>query len=188
MHAKSAGFLVGPAEYLYKSLIVVDWASRGGLGRNHVIDFDSITLQPVAAPVPPTARSQAPIAPIAERDPASRDPRQHNNSERQQGVTFRSFITASTLEGLGRALGGDKQLQSDSSAPQYRSRPTKLPDAGPALLSGAEAANYYRAVSGDSESLAAAREFRDATSSYARNYFSVSGTFARPDESLELTA
>ncbi len=152
------------------------------------IGFDSITLQPVAAPTPPPPRPQASIAPIDERDAASRDQRKNTREDRDPGVTFRSFITASTLEGLGRALGGDKQVQSDSSASEYRPRPTKLPDAGPAVLSGAEAANYYRTVSDDRESLTAPREFRDASSSYARNYFAVSGAFAKPGESLELTA
>lgn len=152
------------------------------------IGFDSITLQPVVAPTPAPPRPQAPIAPVTERDAASRDQRQNTREDREPGVTFRSFITASTLEGLGRALGGDKNVQGENSASENRPRPTKLPDAGPALLSGAEAANYYRAVSGDSESLSAAREFRDASSSYARNYFAASGGFARPGETLELTA
>jgi hypothetical protein len=152
-----------------------------------IVGFDANTLQPVAAPSAPPPRVQAPIAPIGERDALGRDPHEQNKGERQQGVDFRSYITASTLEGLGQALGGDDQVRSESETAD-RPRPSKVPDAGPAILSGAEAANYYQSVSGDSESLIAAREFRDATTSYARNFFANSGVYARPGESLEISA
>lgn len=152
-----------------------------------IVGFDANTLQPVAAPSAPPPRLQAPITPIGERDALGRDPREQNKGERQQGVDFRSYITASTLEGLGQALGGE-DVRRESEAPASRPRAHKIPEAGPTILSGAEAANYYQSISGDSESLVSAREFRDAATSYARNFFAVSSVYARPGESLELSA
>ncbi len=148
--------------------------------------FDSVTLQPVAAPQAPPPRPQAPISPVGEGDAPKRDPREQNKGGRQRHIDFQSFITASTLEGLGRTLGGDQTIQD---APERRPlREAKYPDAGPKVLSGAEAANYFRTVSGESEGLAISREFQTAASAYAKNFFAVQGTFARPGESLELSA
>ena len=152
------------------------------------IGFDSLTLQPVAAPSAPPPRLQTPIAPAGEREATGRDPREQNKGERQQGVNFRSYITASTLEGLGQALGGKDPFKIEGDGAEFRPRPSKVPDTGPTVLSGAEAASYYSQISGESESLVAAREFRDAATSYARNFFAASDVYARPGESLELSA
>jgi hypothetical protein len=107
---------------------------------------------------------------------------------RPEGVDFRSYITASTLNGLGQSFGGADQVRSKRDGAEFRPRASKVPDAGPAILSGAEAANYYARISGDSESLVPAREFRDAVTSYTRNFFSNLNMHARPGESLELSA
>ena len=154
-----------------------------------IIGFDTLNIQPIVAPSAPPLRVQAPIEPVGEREATSRDPQEKQRGERQAaGVDFRSYITASTLEGLGRAFDNAGQVRGEGSAGDSPTRPTKVPDSSPAVLSGTEAADYYRAISGESESLAAAREFRDAATSYAQNFFAATGTFARPGESLELSA
>lgn len=160
----------------------------GGSRRTMLVGLDTLNLQPVIAPTAPPPRAQAPIEPVGEREATSRDPREQSRGERHAAVDFRSFLTASTLEGLTRTLGGGEQVAGDGADSESQSPPSKVPDAGPAIFSGAEAANYYRALSGESESLASAREFRDATTSYARNFFAASGVYARPGESLELSA
>ncbi len=153
-----------------------------------IVGFDTLNVQPIVAPSAPPPRVQAPIEPVGEREATSRDPQEKNRGERQAGVDFRSYITASTLEGLGRAFDNAGRARGEDAAGDATARPTKVPESGPAILSGSEAADYYRAISGESESLIAAREFRDAATSYAQNFFAATGTFARPGESLELSA
>ena len=92
------------------------------------------------------------------------------------------------MNGLGQSFGGADQVRSKRDRAEFLPRASKVPDAGPAILSGAEAANYYASISGDSESLVAARAFRDAATSYTQNFFSNLNVHARPGVSLELSA
>ncbi len=148
------------------------------------ITIDAVSLQPIAAPVAPPFQ-RAPVAPVGERDSASNERRNGARGERSRtSAAFRSFLNAATLSGLTRTLGDEV----DPVAPVARER--KVPDRREATeLSGAESERLYQEAKAASRpDDVRAREFLSATRQYAKSFFAVSGTFAKPGESLELTA
>jgi hypothetical protein len=151
------------------------------------ISFDILTPQPLAAPIaPPPPRAPA-IAAAAQRDTTQNDRKNQAQPDRERAkINFRSILDAATLSGIGRAFGAETaQVRQDG--PQKRA--SKLPGLEPEVISSTEAASLYRsAKSADTTGNVRASEFRAASLQYAKSFFAVSGTFAKPGESLELTA
>ena len=151
------------------------------------ISLDTITLQPVAAPIAPAPPRAPAIVAAAQRDTTQNDRKNQAQPDRERAnVSFKSLFDAATLGSIGRAFGGETtQVRQDG--PQKRA--SKLPGLEPEVISHAEAASLYRsAKSADAISSIRASEFRAASLQYAKSFFAVSGTFAKPGESLELTA
>lgn len=148
------------------------------------ITIDAVSLQPIAAPIaPPFAR--APVAPVGDRDSASNERRNDRGDRSRTSAAFRSFLNAATLAGLTQSLGADRVDPVAGVA-----RPRKVPDRREATeLSGAESERLYQEAQAKTRPHdARAREALAVTQRYAKSFFSVSGTFAKPGESLELTA
>ncbi len=152
------------------------------------ISVDSLSLLPAAPILAQTPARVEAVAPVGQREGASND-RRNAPKDRERAVNnFRAALNAATLRGLTQAISRDsKPAENATDEPaRARERPAKLPDAEPTVLSGAEAANLFRSAQAADQS--SSSEFRAATSRYAKSFFSVSGTFAKPGESLELTA
>jgi len=143
----------------------------------------SVNIAAAATPVP----RQPSITPAAERE--STDRRQTARDDRGHGADFRSVLAASTFDGLARALGGIPRAEWTPSkvARDAYAAPERMPAEGPVVLSQAEADSLFRRAKETSRPAAPAPEFLAATSRYAKSFFSVSGTFARPGESLKMT-
>ena len=154
------------------------------------ITIDTLSLQPVAAPVAPPPR-QPQVSAVGERQGANADRRNPSKDARgRSSITFRSFLNAATLAGLTKTLGSDSfKTTTTDERPQPR-RAEKVPNkAGPEVLSAAESEGLYQSAKSSGQGRASpAPEFLAATSRYAKSFFAVSGTFARPGETLELTA
>jgi len=152
---------------------------------------DSLSLQPAASLYAPVQARAEPVAPVGQRDGASND-RRNQSKERERAVlNFRAALNAATVSSLTKALGEEsKPVETATDAPaRAPARASKVPDAEPVVLSGAEAANLYRTAQAEKESQPSrAPEFLAAATRYAKSYFAVSGTYARPGESLELMA
>jgi len=156
------------------------------------ISIDSLTLQPVAAPISAAPVRQAPVTAVGERDGANNDRRNPSKDARgRSSVAFRSFLDAATLAGLTKTLGAQTSTTAATDeAPAPPPRRAKLPEkAEQEVLSASESERLYHSakISGQGRT-SPAPEFLAATSRYAKSFFAVSGTFARPGESLELTA
>ena len=160
------------------------------------ISIDTVSLQPVAAPLAPGLARQAPVTAVADRQGANNDRREQARGERNRStVTFRSFLNAATLAGLTKTLGAERPASTDE-APAKVQRRAKLPDRkDPEVISGDEAESLYRSARSSTKDqttseqpVARAREYQAAATRYAKSFFAVSGTFAKPGESLELTA
>jgi len=155
-----------------------------------MLTLDANSLQPIAAPVSPAFIRQAPVSPVGNREQTQNERRETSRDDRARpNIAFRSFLNAATLAGLTKSLGGETQRSSaDSEAPAY-TRPSKLPaQKDDTVISANEADVLYRSAQVSGRDGARAPEFLAATSRYAKSFFAVSGTFARPGESLELTA
>jgi len=156
-----------------------------------IISADMISLQPIAAPVAPSVSRQPSIAAAGERDGASNERRNDSREGRARtDVTFRAFLNAATFAGLAQSLGNDSATvtRSDSSDTP-RPRAVKLPERDQApVISGEESEQLFRRSAAPQAERTRAPEFLAATTRYAKSYFSVAGTYARPGESLELTA
>ncbi len=137
------------------------------------IDF----VTPAASP----AAAQAPIAPIKDRENANNERRQ--SGKKDDGLDFRSILSTATFTDLADATSTASE---ESSAPQPQ-RPTRVQSAIPEVISHAEAAQLYNASRATNTDLSVSVQFRAATTSYAKSFFSVEGTYARPGEALELS-
>ncbi len=142
---------------------------------------------------------------VGDRESANNDRRNQSRGDRNRpSVAFRSFLNAATLAGLTKTLSAQRPASTDE-APAKVQRRTNLPErSDPSVISSDEADSLYRSAQrakaqaaseqttseqGQSEQPAArAREFQAAATRYAKSFFAVSGTFAKPGESLELTA
>jgi len=155
------------------------------------ITIDSVSLQPIGAPIAPHAARQPQVAAVGERDSANNERRESARNDRgRASVAFRSFLNAATLAGLTQSLSADTVTASTDEAPAKAPRAEKIRDQqDPTVIDADEAEGLYRSAQAASEPQSArAKEYLAATSRYATSYFAVSGTFARPGETLELTA
>lgn len=155
------------------------------------ITTDALSLQPIAAPAAPLSR-QPQVSAVGEREGASNDRRAPSKDARgRSSIAFRSFLDAATLAGLNKTLGAET---SESAVTDERSSPAprraKLPTkAEPEVLSAAESERLYHSAKNSGQGRTSpAPEFLAATSRYAKSFFAVSGTYARPGQSLEVTA
>jgi hypothetical protein len=151
------------------------------------ITIDTHSLQPVAAPIAPPPPRQAAVASVGERDGTNNDRRESAKGERgRTSAAFRSFLDAATLSGLTKTLGA---LDSADRATET-TRARKVPNRRESTeLSGAESERLYQeAHTAPRSANPRASEFLAATTRYAKSFFAVSGTFAKPGESLELSA
>jgi len=154
------------------------------------LSIDSLSLNAIAASASLQQPRQAPVAPVGDREGANNDRRDSSKDARSRpSVAFRSFLNAATLAGLTKTLSADTRTVSTDVAPRPE-RPVKLPDQSePPVISADEADSLYRSAQNAGEAGAPrAREFQTASSQYAKSFFAVAGTFARPGETLELTA
>ncbi len=150
-----------------------------------IVNNDILALHPVAVAVPPPPPRPA-IAPAGERESAN-DRRGAQKDGRSTGLSFRATLTATTVGGLGAVVDRAPSVTSDSgesSAAQERA--VKLPENGPIILSSHESERLYREARAE-KPFKRDPAFVAATQRYAKSYFSVSGTYARPGEALELT-
>lgn len=155
-----------------------------------IISADTIWLQPIAAPVAPPPR-QPTIAAAGEREGASNERRKDSREGRARtDVSFRAFLNAATFAGLAQSLGNNATTTTRTeSSDTPRTRAVKLPEREEApVISGEESEQLFRRATATQLDTARASEYLAATTRYAKSYFSVSGTYARPGESLELTA
>jgi len=159
------------------------------------IKFDTATIQPVTTPAAAVASRQPIVSPIGEREGASNDRRgDARNTRDRVNVAFRSFLAAATLAGLTDAVS---DVRADTRVEEtVPVREARIPDAKKNLtiLDADEAEGLYRSAhaadvaTDEAPRSTRAREFHAAATHYAKSYFSVEGTFARPGESLELSA
>ncbi len=156
------------------------------------ITIDALSHQPVAAPAAATVPRQPVAAPLREREGAANDRRdtQRNSRERVSGA-FRAFLNAATLAGLNNTLGAEPV---EAVEPATAVRQSRVPDRkDPTILEADEAEGLYRSAQAADEPRTEkpsvrAREFQAVATRYAKSFFAVEGTFARPGEQLELTA
>ena len=155
------------------------------------ITTDTLSLQPVAAPLAVFPRTPQ-VSAVGQRDGASNDRRGSSKDSRaRSGVAFKSFLDAATIAGLNKTLGAETSksaVTDEGSSPAPRR--AKVPDqAEPEVLSAAESEGLYQSAKSSGQGRSSpAPEFLAATTRYAKSFFAVSGTFAKPGESLELTA
>jgi len=136
----------------------------------------------IVTPAAATLAAQAPIAPIKDREHAGNERRQSGKNERD--LDFRAVLSSTTFTNLADATSVPQEKT--FTAPQPR-RQSRVPDFIPEVISGTEAAQLYNAARATNINTAASAQFRAATSSYAKSFFSVEGTYARPGEALELS-
>ncbi len=152
---------------------------------------DALSIQPIATPALPLP-SAPQITAVGQRGGASNDRRSSSRDARgRPSVAFKSLLDAATIAGLTKTLGAEasKSAVTDSDTTPAP-RPSKLPNqAEPEVLSAAESEGLYQSAKSSGQgSSSPAPEFLAAATRYAKSYFAVSGTYARPGESLELTA
>jgi len=156
------------------------------------ISADILTLQPIAAPIAPPPPRQPAVSAVSDRDGTANERRGESKDERgRPDVTFRAFLNAATFAGLAQSLGREAPKSEAAEEPARKTqRAAKQPKPDePVVISAEESESLYRASRAESPlTNARAPEFLAATTRYAKSFFSVSGTFARPGESLELTA
>jgi len=156
-----------------------------------VITLDGISLQPIAAPVSPAFIRQTPVTPIGNRESAQDERRDTTarDDRARPNVAFRSFLNAATQAGLTKTLGSETQRSTADNDVTAYTRPNKIPTPkDDAVIAAGESDALYRSAPVSGREGPRAPEFLAATSRYAKSYFAVSGTFARPGESLELSA
>jgi hypothetical protein len=151
-----------------------------------------ILTQPIAAPVAPPPLRQPAVSAVSDRDSTANERRGESKEDRARAnISFRAFLNAATFAGLAQTLGREAPKSDATEEPARKTqRPTKQPDGNePVVISGEESESLYRAAhAGTPRTNPRAPEFLAATSRYAKSFFSVSGTFARPGETLEVTA
>ncbi len=155
------------------------------------ISLDTLSLQPIAAPIAASPARQAPVTAVGDRDGANNDRRNPSRDSRgRSSIAFRSLLDAATLAGLTKSLSGQSKTVSTDEAPARPTHRAKLPDkAEPEVLSASESERLYHSAKNSGQGRSSpAPEFLAATTRYAKAFFAVSGTFARPGESLEVTA
>jgi len=152
------------------------------------ISFDILTLQPIAAaPAPAAVARQPQVAAVGERDGAKERRGSAGDERARPNVAFRSFLNAATLAGLTQTLGKEASRAADATPAE--TRPVKLPKRdATTVLSGTESDRLLQSVRSTLTDKSSAPQYLAATTRYAKSYFAVSGTFAKPGESLELTA
>lgn len=143
------------------------------------IIIDAVTWQPVKAAPPPVAPFAPQPAVVAD---SARGPRRDQKDERdkQSLGSFRAVLNA---------VAG--QVTRDAAAahaakPDIPPRPARLPESGPAEVSGGDSSVLLEAAYGR-RSDSGVRIHLAATSRYAQAFFADTRTYARPGESLELT-
>ena len=156
------------------------------------ISADTISLQPIAVPLTPPPARQPAVSAVGEREGTANDRRKDSQDGRARAnVGFRSFLNAATFVGLTHSLSSDTfKPEAPKQDTRTTARAAKYPAREePPVLSAEESESLYRgAQAAPQGGNARAPEFLAATSSYAKSFFAVSGTFARPGDALELTA
>lgn len=143
-----------------------------------------ITPQPIVMPIAPQPRPA--IAPATERESA-------NNQRRESGknangaLSFRAALSATTATNTGAVSQGAEALWTDEVSDR-QARPVRLPESAPIELTGAEAADLFTRAVANNERKGRSPAFAAATSLYATSYFAGSSFYARPGDTLELTA
>ena len=134
----------------------------------------------IVTPAAATLAAQGPIAPVKDREQAN--DRRHSGKD-ERGLNFRSVLSAATFTDLADATSVAPE-QASTSRPQRQAR---VPDSIPEVISHAEATQLYNASRAANTNAGITAQYRNATSSYVKSFFSVEGTYARPGGSLELS-
>ncbi len=137
--------------------------------------------QSANAAVSAVAAAQPQIVNVTDRDGARNDRRQSGKNER--GLDFRAVLSTATFSDLTDATS----IANDQPFKPTPQRSTRVPKLEPEVLSGAEATQLYNAAKAVGARADVSAQFRAATTSYAKSFFSVEGTYARPGEALELS-
>jgi hypothetical protein len=134
-----------------------------------------------AAPVSPSAPAVTGVDAVSLRRIERRDPKT------SQGVSFRAALDAATFNGVISTSSASPAAGSDPEP-----RPTKLPTSSPDELTLSESAGLLGAAqtvrSAAGPSAPELEAHRAAAQRYAKTFFSDTRTFARPGESLEISA
>jgi len=145
-----------------------------------------ISPQPVVVAVPPPQPRPA-VAPASERDAANNQ--RGESSKNQNGpLSFRAALSATSSSGVVRTTNAAASTHWLDEGEERVARETRLPDAGPIELTGAEAADLFTRAVANNARQSRAPAFAAATSQYIASYFAGSSFYARPGETLEMTA
>jgi hypothetical protein len=157
-----------------------------------IVSADILTLQPIAAPVAPPPPRQPAVSAVSDRDSTANERRGESKEDRgRANINFRSYLNAATFAGLAQSISRDAPKSDATEEPARKTqRAAKQPKADePVVISAEESESLYRASRAETPRInPRAPEFLAATTRYAKSFFSVSGTFARPGESLEISA
>jgi hypothetical protein len=142
--------------------------------------------QPIVAAVPPP-QPRTVVAPATERENAQNQRR--DSSKNQNGpLSFRAALNAASFSGIAAAKTASETsvwLDEDDVRPQ---REARLPNVGPIELTGAEASDLFTRAVANNERKGRAPAFAAAASQYATSFFAGSPFYAKPGQTLELTA
>lgn len=143
-----------------------------------------IVPQPIAAAVSP-AQPRPAVAPATEREGAQNERRQSAKNPNVP-LSFRASLSAATLSGVTHAASASPNRPSEGEESSIR--PARVPTSGPVELTGAEASDLFSRAIAENARKSQAPAFAVATSHYAASYFAGSAFYARPGETLEVTA
>jgi hypothetical protein len=147
----------------------------------------TIEILPPERPSPTLVAAVQPTVTVIDAPSSTRGERRDPKTDR--GVSFRAALDAATFTGVisGAAPGGPA-----STAAEAGPRPEKFPATSAEELSSGESTGLLGAVHAtrgtDAPPAPEQDAHRAATQRYARTFFSDTRTFARPGESLEVSA
>lgn len=142
-----------------------------------------ILTAPAATPVPPFVPRQ-PVTPAATRREADNQRQEKPDGGENRALHFRAALNAATVGNLATALGRAEPADRVAEPP---SRSAKLPDRAPLVLTGRDPESVFLRSAPETPH-PRAREYGTATSRYAASFFAGSPFYARPGDTLELTA
>jgi len=139
--------------------------------------------RPLSAPVTPVQ----PAVTVIDAQVSARGDRRDARTDR--GVSFRAALDATTFNGV---IGGASGSTPASTGAQSQARPEKFPSTAAEELTPSDSTGFLDAVNAtrgsDAPPAPEQKAHRAATQRYARTFFSDTRTFARPGESLEVSA
>ena len=146
-------------------------------------DIFVVPPQPIAAAVPPPPRP-------AVSAPGERESAQNQRRESTKGqdapLSFRGALGAAGIAGAIRAKAHEQAWQGEGE--ERRPRAERLPSAGPVELSSLDAMDLFTQAVENNARKSFSPAFAAPASNYAASYLAGSSFYARPGESLELTA